>query len=523
MNFKVTGIYNRCVTIEMDSPCPYRHEEKTRVLVNGQEKACSDLNVLVLYGFEPDRDYEIEVDGHRQRVHTRKESVLLNVRDFGAAGDGKRNDTPSIQAAISVCPPGGTVYLPEGTYRCTPLFMKSHITLYLGEGAVILGETDRLQYPILPGMVPCTDEVHEISYASWEGNPLSSFASLITAVDVEDLDIIGPGSINGNAESSDWWEDHHQRRIAWRPKTISLNRCCHVRLAGVMVTNSPAWTIHPYYSDHVELCGVYIKNPPVSPNTDGIDPESSSDLRVTGCRICVGDDCIAIKSGKYYMGQYHQKPSSCFEIRNCLFERGHGAVTMGSEIACGVDSVKVDQCIFDGTDRGIRLKTCRGRGNQSTIDHLDFENIVMKNVPMPLTVNMFYFGDPDGHTTYKQSQEALPVDERTPRIGSIIMKHVTCTGVNATLVCAAGLPEMPIECIDLEDVKASFLPSQERKVQETLMMEDFPAVQGMPLYLKNVRKLVLQDVQVTGGALSEDVLLSVPEREIHNYTTEKRK
>ena len=86
--------------------------------------------------------------------------------------------------------------------------------------------------------------------------------------------------------------------------------------------------------------------------------------------------------------------------------RGHGSVTLGSEAASGVENVRVSKCIFDRTDRGVRIKTRRGRGERSVLDDLVIDDVVMDRVHMPLTVNMFYFCDPDGHSDYVQNQEA---------------------------------------------------------------------------------------------------------------------
>ena len=72
---------------------------------------------------------------------------------------------------------------------------------------------------------------------------------------------------------------------------------------GITVQNSPSWTIHPYFSKHLKFIDVKILNPANSHNTDGLDPESCQDVLVLGTYISVGDDCIAIKSGKIYMAQ----------------------------------------------------------------------------------------------------------------------------------------------------------------------------------------------------------------------------
>ena len=128
-------------------------------------------------------------------------------------------------------------------------------------------------------------------------------------------------------------------------------------------------------------------NPKLSPNTDGMDPESVDGLEVVGMMFSLGDDCIAMKSGKYYMGHKHKVPSQNVEIRQCYMRYGHGSVTLGSEIAAGVKNLVCRDCIFEDTDRGLRVKTRRGRGEDCVLENILFENIKMKGVLTPFVVN----------------------------------------------------------------------------------------------------------------------------------------
>jgi polygalacturonase len=352
------------------------------------------------------------------------------------------------------------------------------------------------------------DNQTEMSFGSWEGNPLDCFAALLTAVDAENLTVMGQGIINGNADASDWWIDRTVKRIAWRPRLIFLNHCRNVTVQGLNIRNSPSWTIHPYYSSDLKFLDLTIENPYNSPNTDGFDPESCTDVLLLGTRISVGDDCVAIKSGKLYMASAHHRSSERIEIRNCLFEHGHGSVTIGSEIAGGVRDVHVSKCRFIGTDRGVRIKTRRGRGERSVLSDLLFEEILMERVNMPVTVNMHYFCDPDGHSCYVQSQEMRERDYLTPSIGTITLKNTECRDVSTSLVCACGLPESPIGHITLENITASFIPEQDRKPAVPLMMDGFEPVSGESLWLKNVVDLDVNHLNIQGENIHDPVLLT---------------
>ncbi len=80
--------------------------------------------------------------------------------------------------------------------------------------------------------------------------------------------------------------------------------------------------------------------------------------------------------------------------------------------AAGIFDIKVKDCEFINTDRGLRIKTRRGRGEKSVIDNIIFDNIYMNGVMTPIVINSFYFCDPDGKTQYVASKEALPIDEK---------------------------------------------------------------------------------------------------------------
>ena len=509
MDFNIIDIQPTQVTIELENEECFRLKESINVTVRkiavspepegtigtagdgDRIRVVVDTNVVTIDGLTQDTEYEIVVgETTHKPFRTPRESVLLDVRDFGAAGDGVRFDTAAVQAAIMACPADGTVYLKRGTYLCGPIFLKSDIRIWLDEGAMILGSTDRADYPVLPGMTYTSDEKDEYNLGTWEGNPLSCHATLIG---VKNVSIYGRGTINGNAPGADWWINPKVKRDAWRPRLIFLNNCEKVTIQGVKVCNSPSWTIHPYYCDGVRIIDVKIQNPDNSPNTDGIDPESCKNVEIIGTKISVGDDCIAVKSGKIYMARRHFARTENVVVRNCLLERGHGSVTMGSECAGGIRDVLVTKCIFDSTDRGLRIKSRRGRGARSVIENIVFDKIIMKDVRMPFTVNMFYFCDPDGHSDYCQCKDPLPVDDMTPKIRDITARNIRCEGVEVSLLAAYGLPEQKIE-----NVTASYKPKEERRPEVPVMMDGLDPMSGVGIYARNVKKLILKDVSISG-------------------------
>ena len=457
-------------------------------------------NVFSLYNLSPDTTYTVKVKQgdkeHELEVKTDYEYVCLDVKRFGAAGDGVTNDTAAIQAAILSCPDNGRVLLDDGIFYTGPLFLRSNITIEITKTAKILGDTDRYHYPILPGMTYTSDEKDEYNLGSWEGNPLSHMASIITGINVCNVKIIGEGIIDENAQNSDWWTDHHKKVRAWRPRGVFLNHCENISLQGVTVTNTPSWNLHPYFSKNLNFIDLKLISPKDAPNTDGCDPESCDGVNIIGVYFSVGDDCIAIKSGKIFMGRKYKKPSENFVIRNCSFNFGHGAIVLGSEMSGGIKNINVSRCFFNSTDRGLRIKTRRGRGKDAIIDGITFQNIKMDNVLTPLVMNMFYFCDPDGHTEYVYSKEKLPVDDRTPYLGKFVFKDIECDNVNAAAGCFYGLPEQPIKSITIDNV--SFKYAKNPKASRPAMMDGLEEMVGRGVVCAYVDEVILKNVTFEG-------------------------
>ena len=499
MNLKTLFIGASSACFELENDEPYYAPEKFKVLLNSQEQYECESNVFSLYALRPDTEYSVEVRGGTLHgalsFRTRAERCAIDVRSFGAKGDGLHDDTAAIQTAISYLPPNGRLVFPAGTYLSRPLILKSHITLELCEGATLLGWQRREDYPIVPGVVAALDG-EELHFGGFEGNAMTMYQSLLTAQYAEDITIVGPGRVDGNAQNTDFWVNFHSFPAA-RPRLLFFNRCENVVVHGVHVCNSPSWQLHPYFSKRLGFYDLMISAPKNSPNTDALDPESCSDVEIIGCRFTVGDDCIAIKSGKIELGRKFNQPAERHTIRNCLMEFGHGAITLGSEIGAGVRELSVTQCWFRGTDRGLRIKSRRGRGKNCRIDGVSFENIHMEHVLTPVVINLWYnCCDPDRESEYVWSRKALPVDDRTPVMGSFHFKKLLCTDAEVAACYIDGLPESPIGEVSFEDVDIRFSPDAKPGIP---MMENFAKERcRLGLYLDNVRRIRLENVRLNG-------------------------
>lgn len=488
---KILTLTSRSVTLELDNTGAYYAPETFSVAVNGEMAGEQSRNVFSLFSLTPGAAYTVTAGEESVSFTTAEEVFCLNVRDFRAIGDGVQDDTPAFAAAIACLPENGTLYVPEGIYLLKPVFLKSNMMLYLEKGAVLLGHPDRNVYPVLPGIAQSGTQ--ERNFGTWQGEEVTCFASLLTAVGCKNVTVAGEGTVNCNAKAGEWYQNHRVMKIAWRPRGVFFNRCENVTMQGITVCNTPSWNIHPYFCEKVGLYDLKLENEPSMPTTDGIDPDTCTDVQIVGVDISVGDDCIAIKSGTIEQAKKYRRPCKGIVIRNCRMRQGHGGVVLGSELSGGIEDISVSRCVFEGTDRGLRIKTRRGRGRYGMTGGITFTDIVMKDVKVPFVVNMYYnMGDNTGHTEYVWTTEKLPVDERTPLIGAFRFENMTCTGVAYCAGAFYGLPEAPIEAVSFKNVHFSYDRDCEAGYPD--MKEINEKVKNQGLFFQFVEKVELENV-----------------------------
>lgn len=496
INILYVGTVSACFEFENNSA--YYNDKEYTVALDGKELFKANTNVFSLFGLKPCREYTMEVSGYGVvKFTTAKESCGVNVKDFGAVGDGVHDDTASIQTAINCLPRGGRLYFPEGKYSTAPLNLKSHMTIELSEGAVLLGNTDPGRYPVIPGAVADCESGELVQTGTWEGNSVPMHQALLFAEYAEDIQIVGKGTVDGNAQNSEWWINVKEREIG-RPRILFTNRCKNVTIHGITVQNAASWQLHPYFSENLDFLDLSVNAPKDSPNTDALDPEACDSVNIIGCKFSVGDDCIAIKSGKIEIGKKYKTPANHHTIRNCLMQFGHGAITLGSEMAGGVKNLTVNRCIFNRTDRGLRIKTRRGRGKDAVIDGVLFENIKMEGVLTPIVINMWYnCCDPDRYSEYNTTREKLPVDERTPYLGKFTFRDMECLDCQVAACYCDGLPEMPIEEITVENIKFTYDENAQEGVPA--MRNNAEKMRRAGMYFDNVKTLIVKNIDISGN------------------------
>jgi polygalacturonase len=296
-----------------------------------------------------------------------KEPVFPN-RDFPITNFGS-----DINAAVTACNAagGGRVVVPAGNFQTGPVRLKSKVNLHLSEGSALKFSTNPKDY--LP-----------VVFTRFEGTELMNYSPFIYALDQEDIAITGPGTVDGQADSSHWWDwtrNAARARLTslgaagtpvaervfgeggfLRPNFIQPYRCRNVFIEGITVKNSPMWELHPVLCSNVIIRGVTISSH--GPNNDGCDPESCRDVLIEKCTFDTGDDCIALKSGRNNDGRRLATPVENVIVRDCVMKDGHGGVTIGSEISGGARNIFAERCTMDSPqlDRALRLKNNSMRG-----------------------------------------------------------------------------------------------------------------------------------------------------------------
>lgn len=432
-----------------------------RIFINGVETGRTEHTDFTLRGLESGRTYEIEAaaEGVSGRLAgdilfltPEEKGEELDITTFGAVGDGQTLNTDVIQNAIDACPEGGTVRVPAGTFVTGALFLKSDMTLFLEPGSRLLGSGRLADFPLMK--------------YRFEGLETMCYASLINTKEAEkerlhNIRIQGSGCVDANGSILRRQELAEGRGKPGR--AVCLRNADGVYLEGITVRQSPAWCVHLIYCTHVSLNGVSIftkfdengRRYEGIANGDGLDPDSCSHVNVFGCTIGSQDDCIAVKSGRNEEGRLVGIPSEHIRITNCTFTSGFG-VAMGSEMWGGIRDCLVQDCVFSDVYSIGSIKAPRGRGGAA--EDIVYENMRHRNTSREhqdcrwfrgaIYVDEFY-----SHDTF-DARHPEPVGEGTSVIRNILFKNISVETTAGNAVYLAGLPEMPLENICLENVEA---------------------------------------------------------------------
>ena len=300
-----------------------------------------------------------------------------------------------------------------------------------------------------------------------------------------------------------------------RPPMIQLIGCTNVLLQGYHVTHTPFWQHHPVHCRNIVIRNVHANS--LGPNSDGFDPEACDHVLVDGCTFNTGDDCIAIKAGKDLDTQYG--PSQNIVIQNCTMQSGHGAVTLGSEMAGGIQNVFAQKLVFQNINwatnplnTAIRLKTNMNRGGY-------LRNFHVRDVSIPNGVQTspsFYAslpGSPIQSRTVATAAGAVVtfdcdytptsdnVRTRPPVVSNVQISNVKVGNVNKDgkqVSCYQAIVVLGPVASDYNGRQP--MPAVLPVSGVTISDCDFgtPANTEQPWFMYNVKGLVLNNVTIAG-------------------------
>lgn len=368
-------------------------------------------------------------------VPMRHRAENISITDFGGVGDGETVNTAAFAAAIKkieqLRSEGGTVlYIPPGVYLTERFNLTSNMTLYLAKDAVIKATQDTLDWPLADPLP---------SYGRGRERPGGRYMSFILGDGVHDIIITGEnGTIDGQGGA--WWNMWRQRTLRYtRPHLIEFMHSSQVIISNVILKNSPFWNIHPVYCSNFVAQYVTILAPADSPNTDGIDPDSSSNVCIEDSYISTGDDLIAIKSGWDEYGIAYGRPSSNITIRRVTGSSPFAGIAVGSETSGGVEHVLAEHINLFNMGVGIHIKTKVGRGG--FIRNITVSGVHIKNARRGIKIS----GDVGDHPDDQFNPNAIPVVE------GITMKNITGEKIRQPGLIK-GIKNAPFTSICLYDV-----------------------------------------------------------------------
>lgn len=381
-----------------------------------------------------------EEDGHckyKRDLAPRPHSV--SILEFGAVGDGQTANTIAFQNAVfyvrSFADKGGAqLYVPKGRWLTGSFNLTSHLTLFLEKDAVILGIQDSSSWPIVEPLP---------SYGRGIELPGGRHRSLIHGQNLTDVVITGEdGTIDG--QGSVWWEWSKSHSLNYsRPHLVELVNSTDVVISNLTFLNSPGWSIHPVYSTNVEILNITIHSPSDSPLTNGIVPDSCSNLCIEHCTISSGHDAIALKSGWDKYGITFGRPSSSIHISNVSLTSPTGsALAFGSEMSGGISGIQVDHLHIRDSKTGINFKTTRGRGG--FMEDIAISDVEMENVEVAIGLS--------GHTGGHPDEQFDPA--AVPAVNRITLKNVVGTNVSVAGVLD-GIKGDPFSAICLSNITLS--------------------------------------------------------------------
>ncbi|SFU56685.1 Carbohydrate binding module (family 35) [Pustulibacterium marinum] len=309
-----------------------------------------------------------------------------DVKNYGAKGDGKTNDTEAIQAAIDACTTGGSVILSNGIFMSGQIKLKSNMTLWIDESAVLKGIQDNALYP---SITQHADNANIWLDGVLGGGGWELKEAFVYAEDADNLIITGGGTIDGNGDCSIW--DHTKDEIL-RPMALYVAYSKKVKVANIDIVNSAMWDFVILECDSVHVDGININTSAYGVNKDGIDICDSHHVTITNSTILCQDDAICPKSGST-KGVDHMTIKNVTINGTTGNKIKFGTLTYGSFTNCLLQDIAIN-----GSGRaGLCAISLQG------LDGADFSNITFDRINLQTSANAFFLLHSAGKRSHRPS------------------------------------------------------------------------------------------------------------------------
>lgn len=394
------------------------------------------------------------VDAHRDSLlniitGAQLQKKVVSILKFGAKAGGVKDCKQAFDKAMAWAKRhgGARIVVPQGEYLVRgPIHFVSNVTLELQQGAVLnFDASPELYLPMVK--------------TSWEGTFVYNYSPFIYGYELNNVAIVGKGSINGNAGNTfSTWRKHQnddkmvsrnqnhsevpyeERHFGdghkLRPQLIQFYRCKGVTMEDVFITNSPFWCVHLLMSENIICRGLRYDAKLV--NNDGIDPEYSRNILIENIDFDNGDDNVAIKAGRDNDGRNTAVPSENIIIRNCRFKGLH-AVVLGSEMSAGVQNIFVEDCTFGGyCKRGFYIKTNSDRGG--FIRNIYVRNCTFDEVEDLIYVTSMYAGEGQDNIHFTD-------------VHGIYVSNIKCRKARNAAVVLQGTSVKPLRDMRFENIE----------------------------------------------------------------------
>jgi len=434
----------------------------------------------------------------------------FNITDFGAKPKNGFLNTKAINSAIDACNAagGGTVTIPEGVWLTGPIEMKSNVNLCAVKGAEIYFTKDHSQYPMIRLGDKGNKFVPQSPIYAYEAKNFAIIGEGIfdgggdswreikkSKVDKAEWDVLkSAGGVIAN-DSKIWWpsydaahgeeylkglknktnvtaEDFIPARDFLRPYMVYFIRCSNVLLDGVTFKNSPKFVFYPNNCTNLTLNKVNIYNEWNAQNGDGIDISACKNVVLYQCHVNAGDDGICMKSS----GKTETPTSANLEniiIAECTVLRAHGGFVIGSNTDGGMNNIFVANCLFDGSDIGVRVKSNSGVGG--LVQNIYIQDIVMKNIAgEAFSFTTDYLNLESG----KDKSAAMPTQtDKVPEFTNFFCKNIVCNGASKAFILS-GLADKKIHNLYFENISIASGSGFECRESEDIFLKNVKISSG---------------------------------------------